>query len=100
MNLIQTIVKKYFKDRIVVAKNKNENHWKYRKYTLILDDDQQFIKQEPIRTISNNDLEEIRHIIKALKNDNNNLFVELKDMKMEIKEQRAMFNYLKQLSLD
>ena len=100
MNLFQTMVKKYFKDRIIVDKNMNENHWNYRKYTLIFDDNHQYIEEEPVKTLFYNDLEEIRHIIKVLKNDNNNLLADLKDIKMEIKEQKAFFKYLKQLSFD
>jgi hypothetical protein len=100
LNLIQTIFKKYFKNRFDVDKNLNSNHWNYRKYTIILDDDLQCIEEEKIKTIFYNDLEEIRRIIHVLKNDNNNLLVELKDIKMEIKDRKAFFNYLKQLSFD
>lgn len=94
------MIKKYFKDRIIVDKNMNENHWNYRKYTIILDADQQCIEEWPVKTIFYNDLEDIRHIIKVLKNDNKNLIADLKDIKMEINEQQAFFNYLKRLSFD
>ena len=94
------MVKKYFKDRFVADKNMNKNHWNYRKYSIILDDDQKCIEEEPVKTIFYNDLEEIRRIKNVLKNDNSNLLVEINDIKMEIKDRKAFFNYLKQLSFD
>jgi DUF1365 family protein len=98
--LIQTKVKKYFRERIVVDKKMKEHRWSYRKYTIIVDNDQLCNDDESVKMICNNDFEEIRRIIKGLKNDNNDLMVELKGIKMEINEQKAFFNYLTQLSFD
>jgi FtsZ-interacting cell division protein YlmF len=100
LNLIQTKVKKYFGERIVVDKKMNEHRWSYRKYNIILDDNQLCTEDESVKIICNNDFEEIRRIIKELKNDDDDLMVDLNDIKMEITEQKAFFNYLSQLSFD
>ena len=100
MNLIQTKVKKYFGERIIVDKKMKEHRWSYRKYNIILDNNQQYTDEESVKIICNNDFEEIRHIIHELKNDNNDLMVELKGIKMELSEKKEFFNYLTQLSFD
>jgi sulfite reductase alpha subunit-like flavoprotein len=100
LNLIQTKVKKYFGERIVVDKKMKEHRWSYRKYNIILDDNHQYTDDESVKIICNNDFEEIRRMIKGLKNDSNDLMVEFNGIKMEINEQKEFFNYLTQLSFD
>ena len=69
--------------------------WSYRKYNIILDDNHQYTDDESVKIICNNDFEEIRRIIKELKNDDDDddddLMVELNGIKMEITEQKAFF---------
>jgi hypothetical protein len=99
LNLIQTKVKKCFGERVVFDKKMKEHRWRYRKYNIILDEDQQCIDNDS-KIVCNNDFEEIRNIIKGFKNEDNHLMVELKDLKMEINEKKAFFNYLKKISFD
>jgi hypothetical protein len=77
-----------------------EHRWSYRKYNIILDDNHQYTDDESVKIICNNDFEEIRRMIKGLKNDSNDLMVEFNGIKMEINEQKEFFNYLTQLSFD
>ena len=39
-------------------------------------------------------------MIKGLKDDDNNLIVEFKNIEMEISEKKAFFDYLKEISFD
>jgi sulfite reductase alpha subunit-like flavoprotein len=77
-----------------------EHRWSYRKYNIILDDNHQYTDDESVKIICNNDFEEIRRMIKGLKNDSNDLMVEFNGIKMEINEKKEFFNYLTQLSFD
>ncbi len=77
-----------------------EHRWRYRKYNIILDHDQQFIKNESNKNLFNDDFDEIRSIIKELKEDNKRPMTESKHIKMEINEQRAFLNYLDEISFD
>ena len=61
-----------------------------------MNDNQQCTEEESVKIICNNDFEEIRRIIKELKNDDDDdddddLMVELNGIKMEITEQKAFF---------
>ena len=60
-----------------------EHRWNYRRYNIILDDNQQYTNDESVKIICNNDFEEIRRMIKGLKNDSNDLMVEFNGIKME-----------------
>jgi hypothetical protein len=100
LNIIQTKVRKFFGEKIVIDKNMKEHRWKYRKYTIIIDDDQNFTDDESTQITCNNDFEEITHVIKGLKNDVNYFNIELNDIKMENNEQKAFVKYLKGICPD
>ncbi len=100
MNVIEARVRKCFGERIVLDKKMREHKWRYRKYMILLEDDQPFTSDESVKIMNNDDFEEIRRMVKGLKNDKNHLKGPLKDLKMEINEQRAFINYLKEISVD
>ena len=100
MNIIQPKVRKFFGEKIVIDKNMKEHRWKYRKYTIIFDDDQKFTDDESVQIICNSDFEEIKRVIKGLKNDVNHFNIELNDIKMEYNEQQAFVKYLKGICFD
>ncbi len=99
LNSLQMKVKKYSGEHIVLDRKKREHRWRYRKYTLILDDDHQCPPCD-YKLINNNDVNEITCMIKGLKDEDNNLIVEFKNIEMEISEKKAFFDYLKEISFD
>lgn len=76
-----------------------EHRWRFRKYNIISDDNQQSNEDESVKKICNYDFETVKHTIKELKK-NNNLMVELQDINIEINEQKAFLKYLKGISCD
>jgi hypothetical protein len=100
LNIIQTIIKKCYGEKIILDEKMKENRWRYRKYTIILGDDLTFTGKESVKVIGKTDFEEIKLVIKGLKTDKKHLDLELKDIKMENNEQKAFVNYLKGISFD
>lgn len=98
MHIIEAKVRKCFGERVFLDKMMNEHRWRYRKYLIVLEDDQPFDPDAKVKIITENDFEEIKNMLKQLTEDKSLLKRQLKDLKKEIKEKDVMIGYLKNMS--
>jgi DNA integrity scanning protein DisA with diadenylate cyclase activity len=100
LHVIEAKVRKCFGEKVVLDKKMMEHRWRYRKYMILLEDDQPFENHESVKIICKSDFEEIRSMVKGLGDDKNHLKCQVEDLKMEVGEQEAFINYLKEISVE
>lgn len=98
MHIVEAKVRKCYGEKVLLDKMMNEHRWRYRKFMILLDDDQPFKSDARVKIITESDYEEIRNMLKQLTEDKSLLKRQLKDLKKEIKEKDVMLGYLKNMS--
>lgn len=98
MHIVKAKVRKCFGERIFLDKMMTEHRWRYRKYLIILDDDQPFQNDAIVKIIDENDFEEIKNLLKKLTEDKSLLKNQLKDLKMELRKKNGMTGDRKNMS--
>lgn len=98
MYIVEAKVRKCFGERVILDKMMNEHMWRYRKYLILLEDDQPFENDARVKIITASDFEEIRNMLKQLTEEKSLLKSQLKDLKKEIKEKDVIIGYLKNMS--
>lgn len=83
MRVIEARIRKCFGERIILDKKMREHRWKYHKYIITLDDNNPFQPDQSVKIMSTEDFEDIRRMVK-----------QLRDKK---KEQKEEINQLKEL---
>lgn len=84
LKVIEARVRKCFGERIILDKKMREHRWKYHKYIITLDDNNPFQPDQQVKIMSNEDFEDIRKMVKQLRDEKDELQKQLQEQKLLI----------------
>lgn len=93
LKVIEARVRKCFGERIILDKKMREHRWKYHKYIITLDDNNPFQPDQCVKIMSDEDFEDIRIMVKQLRD-------EKKEQQKQIDKQKTLIKSIKNKEAD